>query len=86
MRWPNWLLKELQKKTKSANLGPPAFGIGPNPASIFLTSTTLAALSRLGAERRCRYFIRLLNLTLGRDTPSIPLCLTLLIYMVPSDT
>lgn len=68
MTWPIWLLKELQKKTVCANLGPQAFGIGPNPVSICLTSTTLTAPSSAGAEQQCGYSIGLLNLALACRT------------------
>lgn len=49
---------------KGADLGPQAFNIRPNPPFVFLTSTTHSVLSRVDTEGRCRYFIRLSNLSL----------------------
>lgn len=65
MRWPTWLLKDLQKKNVCASVSPQIFGTEPNPASICLTRTTLEVLSRVGAEMCCRYLVSLINLPLA---------------------
>lgn len=65
VRWPTWLLKDPQKKKVCASVSPQIFGTEPNLASICLTWTTLEVLSRVGAERCCRYLVSLINLPLA---------------------